>query len=94
MAVVLLLFGGISATAENIPTLSPDQINAALDDAYATYKDLQEGANADYIPALAKVDPKLYGIALVPLMARCLPRVTSQPRFPSSPSPRCSPWPA
>ena len=38
---------------------------AAVDAAYAKYKDLQEGKNADYIPALAKVDPKIYGIALV-----------------------------
>ena len=29
------------------------------------YKDLKEGKNADYIPALAKVDPNLFGIALV-----------------------------
>jgi len=40
-------------------------IDAALDAAYAKYKTLQEGANADYIPALAKVDPTIYGIALV-----------------------------
>ena len=33
--------------------------------AYDRYKDLKEGANADYIPALAKVDPNLFGIALV-----------------------------
>ena len=43
----------------------PADIQAALDGAYARYKDLQEGANADYIPALAKVDSKIYGIALV-----------------------------
>jgi glutaminase len=43
----------------------PAAIQAALDGAYAKYKDLQEGANADYIPALAKVDSKIYGIALV-----------------------------
>ncbi len=41
------------------------EIQAALDAAYVKYKSLQEGANADYIPALAKVDPNLYGIALV-----------------------------
>lgn len=41
------------------------QINAAMDAAYAKYKDLKEGANADYIPALAKVDSNIYGIALV-----------------------------
>ena len=37
----------------------------ALDAAYAKFKDLQEGKNADYIPALAKVDPNIFGIALV-----------------------------
>jgi len=41
------------------------EIQATLDAAYAKYKSLQEGANADYIPALAKVNPDLYGIALV-----------------------------
>jgi len=40
-------------------------IQAALQAAYDKYKDIQEGKNADYIPALAKVDPKIYGIALV-----------------------------
>jgi glutaminase len=44
---------------------SPAQIDAALKAAYDKYKDLKEGANADYIPALAKVDSKIYGIALV-----------------------------
>ncbi len=43
----------------------PAEIQAALDAAYAKYKNLKEGANADYIPALAKVDSKIYGIALV-----------------------------
>jgi glutaminase len=33
--------------------------------AYDKYKAIQEGKNADYIPALAKVDPNIYGIALV-----------------------------
>jgi glutaminase len=37
----------------------------AVDAAYAKFKDLKEGKNADYIPALAKVDPSLFGIALV-----------------------------
>jgi glutaminase len=43
----------------------PAQIQAALDAAYGKYKNLQEGKNADYIPALAKVDPNIFGIALV-----------------------------
>jgi glutaminase len=37
----------------------------AVDAAYAKFKDLKEGKNADYIPALAEVDPNIYGIALV-----------------------------
>ena len=44
---------------------APDQIQAALNSAYAKYKDIKEGANADYIPALARVDSKIYGVALV-----------------------------
>jgi glutaminase len=44
---------------------TPDQINAALKAAHDKYKGLKEGANADYIPALAKVDSNIYGIALV-----------------------------
>src|SRR5262245_26020401 len=38
---------------------------AAVNAAVAKFKDLKEGKNADYIPALAKVDPSLFGIALV-----------------------------
>jgi glutaminase len=44
---------------------APADIQKAVDAAYAKYQNLQEGKNADYIPALAKVDPKLFGIALV-----------------------------
>jgi len=46
-------------------TPSAAQIQQAVDAAYTRYKDLQEGKNADYIPALAKVDPNLFGIAVV-----------------------------
>jgi glutaminase len=42
-----------------------DEIQSAINAAYAKYKTLQEGKNADYIPALAKVDPNIYGIVLV-----------------------------
>src|SRR5581483_6770086 len=43
----------------------PDGIQSAVDAAFAKYQNLQEGKNADYIPALAKVDPNLFGIAVV-----------------------------
>ena len=64
---VAVVAGSLAALAA-VPALAqkkPAEIQAALDAAYAKYKDLQEGANADYIPALAKVDSKIYGIALV-----------------------------
>jgi glutaminase len=36
-----------------------------VNNAFNQFKGLKEGKNADYIPALAKVDPNLFGIALV-----------------------------
>lgn len=42
-----------------------DRIAKAVDQAHARYKGLREGKNADYIPALAKVDPDLFGIVVV-----------------------------
>jgi glutaminase len=38
---------------------------AAVNAAFNKFRTLKEGKNADYIPALAKVDPNLFGIALV-----------------------------
>jgi glutaminase len=40
-------------------------VQGAVDAAYAKFRTLKEGKNADYIPALAKVDPNLFGIAVV-----------------------------
>ena len=40
-------------------------MQAAVDAAYAKFRTLKEGKNADYIPALAKVDPNLFGIVVV-----------------------------
>jgi glutaminase len=53
------------AAVATLPGLAEADVNAALQAAYAKYKDLKEGKNADYIPALAKVDSNIYGIALV-----------------------------
>jgi glutaminase len=44
--------------------VAPD-VQKTVDAAYAKFRTLQEGKNADYIPALAKVDPNLFGIAVV-----------------------------
>ena len=59
---------GLAAVALAMPSLgaqSATEIQPAVDAAYAKFKDLKEGKNADYIPALAKVDPNLFGIAVV-----------------------------
>ncbi len=58
LAALVISFASVNAAAA-------DDIQAALDAAYAKYKNSTEGKNADYIPALAKVDSKIYGIALV-----------------------------
>ena len=44
---------------------APAGVQPAVDAAYAKFRTLKEGKNADYIPALAKVDPNLFGIAVV-----------------------------
>jgi glutaminase len=40
-------------------------VQKAVDAAHAKFRTLKEGKNADYIPALAKVDPNLFGIVVV-----------------------------
>jgi glutaminase len=44
---------------------TPAEIQQAVDAAFGKFRTLKEGKNADYIPALAKVDPNLFGIAVV-----------------------------
>lgn len=45
-------------------TITKSQIKAAVEAAYAECKDIKGGANANYIPFLANVDPNLFGISL------------------------------
>jgi glutaminase len=56
------VFGAPLALAKP-PAASDPQ--TAVNAAYAKFKGDKDGKNADYIPALAKVDPNLFGIALV-----------------------------
>jgi glutaminase len=60
VAAALLVFSTPALRAQ-----APADIQKAVDAAFAKYQNLAEGKNADYIPALAKVDPKLFGIVLV-----------------------------
>jgi glutaminase len=41
-----------------------EELQRAVDMAYDKFKDLKEGANADYIPILAEVPSELFGIAI------------------------------
>ena len=60
-----LACAAVIVTAAAAWAQTPAEIDAALKAAQSKYAGLQEGANADYIPALAKVDSKIYGLALV-----------------------------
>ncbi len=66
LALVLSLAAGGAARAAP----APDPIAAAVEAAWERYRTLDEGKNADYIPALAKVDPELFGIAVVTVDGR------------------------
>ena len=74
-----LFFAGVLAVASascsaeseaSVPSsvdgkLTEKNINDALEKAYEKYKGLKDGANANYIPALDKVDSNIFGIVLV-----------------------------
>ena len=57
--------GMLTMTSPALDAQAAGDVQRAVDAAYAKFKDLREGKNADYIPALAKVDPNLFGIAVV-----------------------------
>jgi glutaminase len=73
MSIIITRFLAAVAAAAAIATLVTGDIGAqpgadvqkAVDAAYAKFRTLKEGKNADYIPALAKVSPDLFGIAVV-----------------------------
>ncbi|MCU0415507.1 MAG: glutaminase A [Ignavibacteriaceae bacterium] len=62
MLFALLLSSPVTLFAQD---LSKANIEKVLNDAYNKFKDVKEGANADYIKELATVDPNIFGIALV-----------------------------
>src|SRR5262245_32147138 len=56
----IAIAAGLAVTAQG-----PSDPQTAVNNAYNQFRTLKEGKNADYIPALAKVDPNLFGIVLV-----------------------------
>jgi len=55
----------VSAVTLGLTLSAQSGVQAAVNAAFARYQNLHEGKNADYIPALAKVNPNLFGIAVV-----------------------------
>jgi glutaminase len=55
------------AQSKNVSPVAPrrEQVEAVVKEAYEKFKNDANGKNADYIPYLAKVDSKLFGIAIV-----------------------------
>jgi len=51
--------------ASQVPSMNGGDVQQAVDAAYVKFRALDEGRNADYIPALAGADPNLFGIAVV-----------------------------
>jgi glutaminase len=64
-AALALGLGMLVVAPPQIQAQAAGDIQKAVDAAFSKYRTLQEGKNADYIPALAKVDPNLFGIAVV-----------------------------
>jgi glutaminase len=60
-----VVIGLYAAAALTLSIRAQSDVQSVVNSAHTKYQNLQEGKNADYIPALAKVDPKLFGIALV-----------------------------
>lgn len=50
-------------------------------EAYNLYKDNTDGKNADYIPYLTNIDPKLFGISICLMNGEIIQQGDSQYRF-------------
>src|SRR3984957_14812941 len=59
-----MLRGETELTAMASTPIDPDRIAAAVSAAYAKHQKNRRGKNAGYIPALAEVDPQLFGICV------------------------------
>jgi glutaminase len=72
MVTAYLLIGGVCVTSlcaqsKKVSPVAPsaERVKAVVTEAYEKYRNDTGGKNADYIPYLAKVDSKLFGIAVV-----------------------------
>lgn len=65
VAVLAFGLGPGTAFARSQPEPTAAQLKAAVQEAYDRFRDLKDGANADYIPELTKVPSDLFGVAIV-----------------------------
>lgn len=68
LAICISVPHGFTQSAE--PNRSPvaptqEQVQTVINQAYDKFRNNTEGKNADYIPVLAQVDPKLFGVAVI-----------------------------
>ena len=56
---------GVATLPIGAQNIVPTDVQSAVSAAFSKYKNLNEGKNADYIPALAHVDPNLFGIVVI-----------------------------
>ena len=61
LALALLACSATSLAAK----ITAEDYQRVVDEAYAKFKDVKEGANADYIPILATVPSEMFGVAIV-----------------------------
>ncbi len=66
LAIVLIAITTGALAQDRSPVAPTEQAYTQIvKEAYARFKDDTSGKNADYIPVLAQVDPKLFGIAII-----------------------------
>lgn len=71
VAVLLLLIAPLLAQNRSPVAPAQERLKAAVNQAYTMYESDSTGKNADYIPYLAHVDSKLFGIAVVTTDNKC-----------------------
>ena len=69
---VIIAVAAIMATGAMFAAPAPDdaKFKSAVQTAYTKISTNKDGKNADYIPALARVDPRIFGLALVTVDGR------------------------
>ncbi len=60
---------------------SPEAVESLLDEVYELYHPVEDGAVADYIPALATTDPSLFGACIVGVRGRSFAVGSAHHRF-------------